>query len=69
MDELRRLLRTYTDIEVFENRFDSEDGIDGLGENPFVSQGNSLLNDSMIHDINFFLCFYVYRRVKPGCMF
>ena len=45
MHELRRLLRTYTDVEVVENLFDSEDGIDGLGENPFVSQA-IVLNDS-----------------------
>ena len=36
MNELQRLLRQFTNVTFVERRFDTGDGIDGLGENPFV---------------------------------
>jgi len=41
MDELRRLLQTYSSVEIIERRFDTRDGIESLGDNPFVSQCTS----------------------------
>lgn len=37
MGRLRELLRTHTTIEIRETRFDTRDGIPGLGEDIFVS--------------------------------
>ena len=37
MNRLQELLRDFSDVTVVERRFDTGDGIDGLGDNPFVS--------------------------------
>ena len=36
MDKLRLLLNN-TDVDIREKRFESSDGVDSLGEQPFVS--------------------------------
>lgn len=36
VNRFKVLLKMYTDIDIRETRFDTIDGVDALGENPFV---------------------------------
>ena len=44
MDRLQRLLRDFTNVTVVERRFDTGDGIEGLGDNPFVCSNYFTVN-------------------------
>ena len=54
MDRLRELLRNFTSITAMERRFDTGDGIEGLGDNPFVGHVILFLNQAII--------FFFYNR-------